>query len=256
MDKIIKISTSSLLCHQDGVSIFASGHSPAARSRHQSKKKEKKQRWTARKKARFSSLRRLDLDVPPQDLKYSVGVHRLPGDPPPATWHRRVTHLSESTFRGTPEDESYVSNSYVADTGSSSILYPLTQKLSDGPSQIYDDTGATRRRHVSLPSRPLTTGSAVRARSSVSPGPSSPSQRLHRSRVQSIELDDRQNDTLRRGAQRLTSRGLYQDVDDDVSYNRMPSPCDSRHFHRLQVHLARASAEAAREGDRQHRGDA
>ncbi|KAL1414677.1 hypothetical protein MTO96_000799 [Rhipicephalus appendiculatus] len=69
-----------------------------------------------------------------------------------------------------------------------------------------------------------------RVRRSVSPGPSTPSQRLHRPRVQSIELDDRQNDTLRRAAQRHTARGLYQDVDEDVNYNRIPSPATPATF--------------------------
>ncbi|KAL1441498.1 hypothetical protein MTO96_008470 [Rhipicephalus appendiculatus] len=206
------------------------GHVNQACTRHLSKKKAKKQRWRTRKKTRFSFLRRLDLDVPPQDLKYRVGVHRLPGAPPPAAWHRRLADVSESTFGGTPEDESYVSNSYVGDTGSSSILYPPTWELSDEISQVYDDTGTTRRRHLSLPSRPLATGHAVRVRRSVSPGPSTPSQRLHRSRVQSIELDDRQSDTLRRAAQRRTARGLYQDVDDDENYNRIPSPATPATF--------------------------
>ncbi|KAL1441499.1 hypothetical protein MTO96_008471 [Rhipicephalus appendiculatus] len=213
-----------LTSYVDEALIIASGHSRAACTRHSSKKKAKKQRWQTRKKTRFSFLRRLDLDVPPQDLKYRVGVHRLPGAPPPATWHRGLAHVSESTFGGTPEDESYVTNSYVADTGSSSVLYPPKWELSDERSQVYDDTGTTRRRHLSLPSRPLATGHAVRVRRSVSPGPSTPSQRLHRSRVQSIELNDRQGDTLRRAAQRHTARGLYQDADDDVNYYRIPSP--------------------------------
>ncbi|KAL1480274.1 hypothetical protein MTO96_051172 [Rhipicephalus appendiculatus] len=173
-----------------------------------------------------------------------------PWSPPPARWHRRLAHGSESTSRSTPEDESYVSDSYVANTGSYAILYPPARKLSHEPSHYYD-TGATRRRHVSLPSRPLSTGDAVRARSSVSPEPSTPSQRLHRSRVQSIELDDRQNDTSRRTTPRHSARGLYQDLDDDGNFQQDTVTRDFRRFHRLQVHLPRASAEeAAAEGDR------
>ncbi|KAH7948015.1 hypothetical protein HPB52_017729 [Rhipicephalus sanguineus] len=142
-----------------------------------------------------------------------------PWSPPPARWPRRLSHGSESTSRGTPEDESYVANS-----GSSPILYPTSRKLSDEPSKLYNDVRATRRRLVSLPSRPLATGDAVRERSPASHGRSTPSQRLHRPRAQSIELDDRQNDTLRRAAQRHTARGRFLDIDDDMTCSRIPSP--------------------------------
>ncbi|KAL3204771.1 hypothetical protein MRX96_011744 [Rhipicephalus microplus] len=143
---------------------------------------------------------------------------------PPARWHRRFAHTSESPFGGTSEDESYVSNNHVADTGSSSILYLPARKLSHERSQIYRDTSASRRRHVSLPSRLLAKGRAVHARSSVSPGPNTPPRRLHRSRVQSIELFDRHNDPLQWAAQRHTARGLYEDVNDGVNSSRIQSP--------------------------------
>ncbi|KAH7948017.1 hypothetical protein HPB52_017731 [Rhipicephalus sanguineus] len=138
--------------------------------------------------------------------------------PPPARWHRRLSHGSRSTYRGKPEDESYVTNS-----DSYSVLYPTSRNLSDEPSEMYDDTGPTRRRHVSLPSKPFGTGDAVRARSPASHGRSTPSQRLHRPRAQSIELDYRQSDTFRRAAQRHSARGLYHDVD-GVTSSRIPSP--------------------------------
>ncbi|KAH7948016.1 hypothetical protein HPB52_017730 [Rhipicephalus sanguineus] len=138
--------------------------------------------------------------------------------PPPARWHRRLSHGSGSTYRGKPEDESYVTNS-----DSYSVLYPTSRNLSDEPSEMYDDTGPARRRHVSLPSKPFGTGYAVRERSPVSHGRRTPPQRLHRPRAQSIELCDRQNDTFRRAAQRHSARGLYHDVD-GVTSSRIPSP--------------------------------
>ncbi|KAH7948162.1 hypothetical protein HPB52_018914 [Rhipicephalus sanguineus] len=146
-----------------------------------------------------------------------------PRSPPPARWHRRLSHGSGSTCRGTPEDENYVANSYMTSDDSYSVLYPTSPNLFDEPSKMYDDTAATRRRHVSLPSKPFGTGDAVRARSPASQGRSTPSQRLRRPRAQRVELDDRQNDTFRRAAQRHSARGLYHDVD-DVSSSRIPSP--------------------------------
>ncbi|KAL3243633.1 hypothetical protein MRX96_020223 [Rhipicephalus microplus] len=82
-----------------------------------------------------------------------------PWSPPQARWRWELPHGSERTFRGAPKD-----GSYVADAGSSFILYPRTQKLSEEPTRFYDDTRATRRRHASFPLRPLATGRAVRVR--------------------------------------------------------------------------------------------
>ncbi|KAH8021723.1 hypothetical protein HPB51_016387 [Rhipicephalus microplus] len=135
--------------------------------------------------------------------------------PPKEIWHQRLPHVSESTFIGTPDDESYVANS-----NSSSILYPTSRKLSNEPSQVYYDAGATSHRHV----RPLAPGDAVRENLLASRGPSRPPQRLHRPRAQSAEPDHRQSDASQRAAQRHTTRRLYQDSDDDVTRSGTPSP--------------------------------